>query len=564
MRVIALTLLMIVSVMTPVRHAGAAEAPALEPGKAVDQLFAEFGTDTPGAAVGVFRAGEVLYTKGYGMANLETAAIITPETSFHIASLSKHFTAFAVLLLAHEGKVDLDADIRTYLPYVPDFGRKITVRHLILHTSGLRDQESLMNFAGLPGNLVLSQANVIELVSRQRALSYEPGTEFSYNNTGYTLLAEIVRAASGMGLRQFAAERIFGPLQMRSTVFSDTLSDVVPGRATPYFRNDAGRWERSVLNQESFGATGVRTTLSDMARWANNFVTPVVGDRRLIEEYTRAGTLDDGTPLPYGFGLDCLKIAGATSVSHDGAEAKFTSTFIHFMDQKLSVVVLANTPAKTRTRAEQIAAIYLGAKAGEEAPAVDAIPQRIQPSQPQSSSLAGLYASFGALVRLGYTDGKLQLVRSKDTLDLVLRADGTVDAGDEVRGKGEYYRIIRATNGTVQALQEGRADEGGRPIRYQRVHAVDAKRVDLNAYIGRYRSAELDATYSVYLEDGKLKARSLWSSKPLVLEPLYEDAFKGGSWMFSHIGFERRGGAKARALLLSNGRARNVRFERVQ
>ncbi|MBL8268636.1 serine hydrolase domain-containing protein [Steroidobacter sp.] len=555
---------MAISVVTPVRHAGAAEVPVLERGKAVDQLFAEFGTDTPGAAVGVFREGEVLYTKGYGMANLETAAVVTPETSFHIASLSKHFTAFAVLLLAHEGKVDLDADVRTYLPYVPDFGRKITVRHLILHTSGLRDQESLMNFAGLQGNLVLSQANVIELVSRQRSLSYAPGTEFSYNNTGYTLLAEIVRAASGMGLRQFAAERIFGPLQMRNTVFSDTLSDVVPGRANSYSRNDAGRWERTVLNQESFGATGIRTTVTDMARWANNFITPVVGDRRLIAEYTRAGTLDDGTPLPYGFGLDCLKIHGADSVSHDGAEAKFTSTFIHFMDQKLSVVVLGNTAAKTRTRAEQIAGIYLGVNAAQGTPAVESIPQRVQPSQQQSASLAGLYASFGAVLRLEYRDGKLQQTRSKDAVDVVLRADGTVDFGDEARGGGEYYQVIRAGNGTVQALQEGRAGESGRPIRYQRVRAVDAQRVDPKPYVGRYRSTELDATYSVYLNDGKLEARSLWSSKPLVLEPIYEDAFKGGSWMFSHIGFERRGGAKARALILSNGRARNVRFERVQ
>lgn len=514
--------------------------------------------------MGVYRNGDVLYAKGYGMANLESPSIITPETVFHVASVSKHFTAFAVLLLAHEGKIDLDGDIRAYLPYVPDFGRKITVRHLILHVSGMRDYESLLNFSGLSGNTIITQSNVIELISRQKGLSFDPGSDFAYNNTGYALMAEIVKAVTGQSLRAFATERIFRPLNMKDTAFSDDLQEVVDRRADAYSRGESGVWQRGILNQAAVGATGVRTTIMDMARWAANFNNPVVGSRALMEEFMQPGALDDGQSLIYGFGLERSKIDGRDVVSHAGGEGKFSAMFMHFPAEKLSVVVLANTPAGTGTLAEKVAQIYLGQSSAESVPSFF-VPTRVGITAAQVKALAGLYASDGSVLRVEGQGAVATLRSGSAPVEIVMRADGTVDLGDEPRARGQFYRLERGASGTVLSLQAGwSADNNSRPVRYKRVQPVDEHALDLKPYTGRYYSTELDTTYTVYVDDGVLKATNLRSANPLRLQPLYRDAFQAGSWMFSHLAFERRGASKAHALLLTNGRARNVRFERVK
>lgn len=197
----------------------------------VDALFAQFDRrDSPGVAVGIFQNGKVLYCRGYGMADLEQGVAIGPDTIFHVASVSKHFTAFAVALLARDGKLRLDDDVRTYLPYVPDFGSVIRVRHLIHHTSGLRDQWDLFALGGKSFSDVLDTRQVINMISRQRTLNFTPGSATEYSNTGYTLLGEIVHATSGQTLREFTTQRMFQPLGMTHTFFYDDVTEIVPGR----------------------------------------------------------------------------------------------------------------------------------------------------------------------------------------------------------------------------------------------------------------------------------------------------------------------------------------------
>ncbi|MBL8267051.1 serine hydrolase domain-containing protein, partial [Steroidobacter sp.] len=227
---------------------------------AVDALFAEFNqATTPGLAIGIYQNGQPLLTRAYGMADLENPAPITTDTVFHIASVSKHFTAFAVLLLANEGKIDLDADVRRYLPYMPDFGDVITVRHLIYHTSGLRDSWRLLALGGVDSYSHRQQAQIVNMAARQRGLNFKPGTEYAYSNMNYTLLAEIVRSVTGKTLRQFTTERMFKPLQMDHTFFSDDILEIVPRRAQSYSR-EGDTWRRSPLNLDTYGATNLQTT----------------------------------------------------------------------------------------------------------------------------------------------------------------------------------------------------------------------------------------------------------------------------------------------------------------
>ena len=205
-------------------------------GHAIDALFDDVEVNGPGAAVGIYHRGRPTLTRGYGLADLESGLPITPQTAFHAASVSKQFTAFAIALLAQEGAIDLEADVRDYLPYVPDFGSTITVRHLILHTSGLRNQVTLLLLRRQGVESRTTQHHVVNLVARQRTLNFPPRTDYSYSNTGYVLLAEIVFAGTGRSLREFTAERIFEPLGMQHTFFVDDVTEIVPRRASSYTR----------------------------------------------------------------------------------------------------------------------------------------------------------------------------------------------------------------------------------------------------------------------------------------------------------------------------------------
>lgn len=530
--------------------------------KAVDSLFTEFDSGTPGAAVGIYQDGIPIYEKGYGMARLESASPIMPSTIFRIASVSKQFTAFAVLLLAYEGKLNLDDDIRSYLPYVPDFGRKMSIRHLVFHTSGFRDYDSLLHFSGLSGSSIITQNSALELIKHQNTINFNPGSEFAYNNTGYVLLAEVVKTVSGESLREFADKRIFKPLQMHHTKFSDDMLEVVGGTADSYALNDSGKWGRGILNQESVGATGVRTTIQDMAKWVNNFTHARVGGEILLNEFIQPGRLDDGVPIAYGFGLYRMNWLGRDALMHTGSEGKFTSIFVHFPKENFSIVILANTPAKGLHRAREISEIYLG-KDVEPSISSFAVPEKIARPTKQVEKFSGLFAFEDHLLRLEYRAEVLFLVQSGKEAEVIFRADETLDIGDENRFHGDFYIPSFDSNGVVIELKAGKPADTGQHLRYRRVESIDPEKIDLNPYVGRYWSSELDASFFVYLEGGRLLARSLRSSKSIALAPMYLDAFSGGSWMFSHVFFEKIHGSNANAMLLTNRRARNVRFERV-
>lgn len=491
----------LVLALVAVLPASAAES---SQGRAVDALFAEFNrAGSPGLAVGIYRNGRQIYAAGYGHADLENNVAITPRTVFHIASVSKQFVAFSAALLEHEGKLDLDGDLRQYLPYVPDFGHRITPRHLIYHTSGLRDQWSLFAFGGRDMSDRLRQVHVINMVGRQRALNFTPGSDHSYSNTGYTLLAEVVKAVSGRTLREFTDARIFRPLDMQDTLFYDDVTEIVPNRAQSYWKVE-GKWHRVPLNYENVGATSLHTTVGDMLKWAGNFARPVAGNAELIREISRMGQLDDGTPINYGFGLTREIVAGHDALVHSGADAGFYSRFAYLPEQDFAVVLLANNWMDLASYLEKIVALHFD---GSATSASQPLPAAIRPKRVLLQAVQGNYMRpGGALLMIRAEAGGAVMSRLNSPAEQVIfRVDGTFDDGDKWRRLGDFYRPVFDSRGRVTAVEYGGVDTvQGKVYRLQRVERAAPSIADLNQLVGEYHSAELDITYRIVMTEGKL------------------------------------------------------------
>jgi CubicO group peptidase (beta-lactamase class C family) len=376
MRRQALVLIMIVS-MT--QSAAAQSAGGLS--RWVDSIFAPYNRrGAPGCAVGIVQRGVLAYSRGFGEAVILNHVKNTPTTSFYIASLSKQFTALSVLLLEQDRKLSLDDDIRRWVPEVPALGR-ITLRQLLEHTSGLRDYYGLLGINGWRANELLTEREFLDLISRQRALNFAPGTEFLYSNTGYALLGIVVRRASGRSLRDFAAQRIFGPLGMTNTQFRDDHTQPVSHEAIGYVPQDGG-YAVSIPQLDVVGDGGVFSTVEDLARWDANFDTGIVGGRDGIKMMQQTATLPDGRSTGYALGLSVGTFGGYRVVSHSGAYGGYRSTYLRFPEEHLSVITLCNVSTMSSQLAERVGSLFLSTGIGE---GVDPFPSslpRIVPATP--------------------------------------------------------------------------------------------------------------------------------------------------------------------------------------
>jgi CubicO group peptidase (beta-lactamase class C family) len=319
-----------------------AEVLADEPDKRIEQLMSVFITgDGPGASVAVSRDGKIIYSKGFGHADLEHDAHNAPNTVFHIASVSKQFTAFAIAMLVDQGKISLDDDIRKYLPEMHDFGTPITIRHLVHHTSGLRDQWNLLAMAGWRLDDVITREQILRVISRQRELNFKPGDQHSYCNTGYTLMAEIVSRVTKKPFPQWTKENIFDPLKMEATLFYDDHQKIVPNRAYSYYRADT-IYKKSVLNYANVGATSLFTTVEDISKWGDNFYTKTVGNENVMKMMEQPFILNNGDTVDYAFGQVPGMYKGQKTWSHNGADAGYRSQLLRFPDQRVSISVFSN------------------------------------------------------------------------------------------------------------------------------------------------------------------------------------------------------------------------------
>jgi len=371
----------------------------------VDRVFTQWDRkDSPGCAVSVVRDGRVVHARGYGMADLEHDVPITPATVFYIGSDSKQFTGAVMALLAKDGRISLDDDVRKYIPELPQYAAPITIRHLLHHTSGLRDYYGLRDLAGDPSDGVFGDAEILELITRQRELNFAPGSQHLYSNSGYFLLSVIVKRATGKSLRAFADERIFRPLGMTRTHFRDDHTELVKGRAYAYAPRGDG-YRLSMPNFDVVGAGGLLMPVEEFIAWDRDFYAATIGGRDVITTTTTPGRLNDGTTLGYAFGLNVGQYKGLRTIGHGGSYGGYRADILRFPDQRLAVAAFCNLSSiAPGNLTRRVADIYLAsqlrdaapaARIASEDPAASSAPRAAAPSEPMSAErLAELVGDY--------------------------------------------------------------------------------------------------------------------------------------------------------------------------
>ncbi len=319
--------------------AGSAQDPT--PDK-VDAVFSGIAGDGPGCAVGVYRDGDLVFEKGYGMANLDWGVEVDPSTVFYVGSVSKQFTAAAIALLARGGRLSLEDDVRKWIPELPEYPSTVTVEHLVHHTGGIMDMYAAMMDSGMNIYDPIDAEEAIAVLA-SKPLDFAPGERWSYSNGGYFLLAQIVERASGMSFTEFTTRNIFEPLGMTDTHFHSDPGHVVPRRAMSYEAHDSGEIKQNYVSTFAFvGQGGLYTTVGDLIKWDRNFYESRVGGAGFREFMETTGVLNDGGAVDYAFGLRHDEYRGQATVGHSGGMMGFRAYMERFPDQRLTVATLCN------------------------------------------------------------------------------------------------------------------------------------------------------------------------------------------------------------------------------
>jgi len=529
-------------------QAPAAKTPEPPVEAKVDRVFERFNrSDTPGCVVGVAVDGKPVLVKAYGMANLEYGIRLRPDTVFESGSVAKQFTAAAIALLCQDGKLSLDDPVRKHVPELPDFGTPILIRHFLNHTSGLRSQWPLMSLSGRPtGRAVHTVDEILELVGRLKELNFKPGDEYLYNNTGYTLLGVIVARVSGKSFDAFCQERLFKPLGMTRTRWREDFRMVVPDRATAYGRRPDGSFYTNMSFTNVIGNGGLLTTAGDLLVWNENLDNPRVGGRALVEQLETRGRLNDGFENEYAQGLVVTTYKGLREVSHGGSTAGYQTFLARYPGERLSIAVLSNVSGSGPAGlAHQVADIYLSGKLQEPAKLVAvAVP-------------AETLKKYAGTYREPLTDAAMKVELDKDgkTLRFAGQAVAALSATTFTTLDGSR-RAVFETGPAGAPLKMTESDGRSKPRHWEAVPAFAPKPADLEAYAGAYYSEEIDMTYTLYVEGGRLKVRHRPAQR-FTLAPVYADAFGEGGDV---IRFTRDATGRVDGFMVYAGRVRHLRF----
>lgn len=523
---------------------GAAAPVQPPPGNAqaqVDTIFNRWTRTTPGCSVGANVKGAPVVRAAYGMADLEHDVPIAVDTIFEAASVSKQFTAAAVVLLARDGKLSLDDPARRYIPELPESAAAVTIRQMLHHTAGLRDWGYLSNMAGAPrGTRIHTQEFVLDLLSRQRALNFAPGTQWSYSNSGYNLAAILVSRVSGMSFPEFTRTRIFEPLGMKDTSWRDDWTRIVKRRAVGY-RDRQGSFAIDLPFENVYGNGGLLTTVDDLLKWNENLDQPVVGGAAFVAELERRAVLDGGRSHEYALGLYVDTYRGVKEVDHSGGGLGYYSHLGRYPEQRVSVAVLCNVSSANPTSyAKTVAGLFL---TGLRVPPPPTPAHALTTAE--ATRLTGLYRSRQpvGVATVVYEKDALLVQNVARLLPMTATRFVTTDLFTyEFDGRGE----MRTT------------DEFGSVVIYDRVEPARPSAAQLGELAGTYFNDEVEATLAVTVEGEKLviKRRPNLSTP---LTPVYADAFSGGlGW----IVFRRDAAGRVVGLSVSQERMWDLPFTR--
>ena len=516
----------------------------------IDRAFgAVGGADAPGCAVGLSENGRPVLTRAYGMANLEYGVPNTPETIFESGSVAKQFTSALIVLLAQDGKLSLDDDIRKHLPELPDFGKKITIRNLLTHTSGLRDQWGLLGLRGSPpGSQVHSFATILDLASHQKALNFDPGEEYLYSNTGYTLAAIIAQRVGGQPFATLSQERLFKPLGMTNTRWRDDFTRVVKNRATAYQGNAANGFRMDMPFTNVIGNGGLLTTVGDLLKW-NAFLdsaSPAVGGRALVETLETPMTFNSGRKSSYALGLSVGVVDGIREVTHGGSTAGYRTWLARYPEKRTSVAVLCNLASAN--------ASALGEAA------IGAIMPRPPRATPAAASITLTEAQLGPYVGLFRVPRTQSLIRTtvRDGRLVMELPRGSTPApvgADRFRIPGGPEMVYQREGGRTRAVL---LVDGEDTTRYEAVAAITPSAAQLASYAGSYWSDELDTRFTVAVRDGGLVLRERLGDETR-LTPTFADGFASPA---GAVVFSRDSAGRVSGFGIWAGRIRNVQFRR--
>lgn len=519
-----------VLVLIAVLTTGPARAQATP--EAIDAVFSRWSDRTPGCAVGVEQAGSAPVTRAYGLAELEHGAPATPATIYEAGSVSKQFTAAAIVLLAQDGRLSLDDDVRLHVPELPDYGAPITIRHLLTHTSGLRDWGSVVAVEGWPrGRRAMTNAQAVEVMVRQRALNYAPGTEWLYSNSGYNLAAVIVERVSGESLAAFTRTRLFEPLGMRNTRWRDDFTAVVPGRATAYERGADG-YHQAMPFEDAHGNGGLLTTVGDLLIWNRALTDGTLGAEVTVALHERGRI--NGRETHYALGLEHGRHHGEAEISHGGSTGGYRAWLGRYPERGVSVALLCNTSEANPERLGRAVADLVVPQ-----------PPPAEPFEPTTAPPVGLFVN----ARTGEPFGLRMGPQGLSTLQ-----------GQPLTPVGpDRYALGPNTLVFTSADSFDRLTPDGDRVPHVRAEPAQPDAAALAPLTGVYVSDEAPARIAVGVEGGRLVlVRGSDPATPMA--PAQADAFVGPPGV---VRFERDRAGSVIAFHLNNGRVRDLTFRRV-
>ncbi len=530
--------------------------------KKVDGLFAKWNTpNTPGCVIGIVRNDSLIYAKGYGLANMEYGIPNTPETIYHMASISKQFTAYAIVLLAQQGKLKLDDDIRKYLSWFPDLKEKITIRHLLNHTSGIRDQWQLLAISGTRLDDVIKQEHIVKLLSKQRALNFKPGDQYTYSNSGFTMLAEIVKSVTDKTLRQFTDSLIFKPLGMSNTHFHDDYTEVVKNRSYSYFPREGGGFGNSVLSYSNAGATSLFTNVNDLSKWLINFYNPKAGTAEDIKLLTQKGKLNNGVESSYALGIVVNEFKGWRQYTHNGADAGYRTFATSFPDLKMGFIIFSNVgDFDIGRKGDELVSLFvkdITKKVNNPVASAIDTSKAVLNDVARAAKFSGNYiADDGTQFNFKLDNQKLYWERYGHT-DLLLKAGkDTFMVADAPNVKFLFDIASSKETQVKQWWPDGKRSL----LKYTPTANLTDKQ--LQAYAGTYYCPELDCKYGIVL---KGKDLILTNSKyeDTKLQLIGMDHLRSNFWWMGHLKVLRDNKNQITGFEVNDGRVMHLRFNKI-
>lgn len=464
----------------------------------VDKLLAKYDfKNRPGLSLAVIKDGAVVYKKGFGIANLEYGTPITTSTVFQVASVSKQFTVFSILLLEQEGKLSIDDDISKYLPEMPDYGHKITLRNLANHTSGIRDNTDLANLIGTNESDLFRNEEAVKLITSQKGLNFIPGDQFQYCNSGYILLAEIVKRVSGQSFAEFTQSRIFKPLKMVNSQFVDEPEIIIKNRAYSYDKYD-NTYYKNILNHSFVGSTGLNTTIDDLSLWAMNFKKKTIGNDAIFNKMKEKSRLNSGELIPYGLGLENQVYKGLDIVFHGGGIGRYGSRILIIPEQNFSIVYMCNSHEfHPFDIVYPIIDYYLADE--EIAPPTKTINQTL---------LQNFVGDYGKFFEMVFT-----FSIEKDTLFLQIKGDNNKVKLPQISDNEFTYPNIPHSKFVFEKLNEQSSNFVKWHIadfsyKGQKIELkdFDKEKINKNELVGMYYNTELNTNYNFVIKENNLFA----------------------------------------------------------